>query len=97
MRLPGIMQVSGSCGISYEEAARLGVKVLRVEQSLVQLIKSPQSDLHTDQVPTNTTLNIDQLRSTLGIEPPNVQWTVEMAFAKPHFLAPHSEIQEDTI
>ena len=86
LRLPGILQVSGESDISYAEAARLGARMLGVDPNLVQPVEAAQSGRYTEPVPANTTLNIDRLRSTLGIEPPDVQWTVETAFVKQQAL-----------
>jgi dTDP-4-dehydrorhamnose reductase len=85
-RLPGILQVSGNHDISYAEAAYLGAKLLGVESNLVQPVEAFQSGCYIETIPPYTTLNIDRLKSTLGIEPPDVRWTIEMAFTKPEVL-----------
>lgn len=84
--LSGILQVSGNQDISYADAAYLGARFLGVESNLVQPIEVFQSGSYTEKIPTYTTLNIDRLKSTLGIEPPDVRWTIEMAFTKPEAL-----------
>ena len=86
-RLPGILHVSGERDISYAEVARLGARVFGVHQNLVQPVLTPQSGRYTEPVPANTTLNVDRLKSALGVVPADVQWTVEMAFRKPEALA----------
>ena len=86
LRLPGILQVSGNRDVSYAEAAHLGARILGVDTSLVQPVEASQSGRYTGLVPANTTLNIERLKSVLGIEPPDVQLTVEMAFVKPQVL-----------
>ena len=85
-RLSGILQVSGGSDISYAEAAHLGARMLGVNPSLVQPVEASRSGRYTEPVPANTTLNIDRLRSALGIVPPDVKWTVETAFVKPQAL-----------
>jgi dTDP-4-dehydrorhamnose reductase len=79
-RLPGILQVSGERDISYAEAARMGARLLKVNPDLVQPVKACELGRFTEPLPAHTTLNIDRLRSALGIIPPEVRWTVETAF-----------------
>ncbi|MDI6703321.1 MAG: sugar nucleotide-binding protein [bacterium] len=85
-RLPNILQVSGGVDVSYAEAAYRGASLLGADLRLVQPVKAHQSNKYTEPVPLHTTLNIDRLRSMLGIEPPNVWWTIEKAFIQPHVL-----------
>jgi len=85
IRLPGITQVSGGQDISYEKAARYGAKKLQVDSSLIQPISAFQYG-NFDFIPNHTTLNFDRLKCVLGIEPPDVHWTIEMAFLKPAVL-----------
>lgn len=80
LHLSGILQVSGERDISYAEVAYLGARMLGVAQTLVQPVEASQSGCYTEPVPANTTLNIDRLKSALGIAPPDVRWTIEMAF-----------------
>lgn len=84
-RLPGIFHVSGERDISYEEAALLGSKLLGADPKLIHPVTASQAK-HSEAVAAHTTLNIDNLRLTLGIEPPNVQWTIEKAFLQPQAL-----------
>jgi dTDP-4-dehydrorhamnose reductase len=79
-RLPGILQVSGESDVSYAEAARLAVKLVKADPSLVKPIKASESARFIEPLPKHTTLNTDRLKSTLGIIPPGVRWTIERAF-----------------
>jgi dTDP-4-dehydrorhamnose reductase len=76
-RLSGIIQVSGNADVSYAQAALRAAEILDVDTSLVQPITAHQSDLHNEPLWNHTTLNIDRLRSTFGIEPPDPWWTLE--------------------
>ena len=80
LRLAGILQVSGERDVSYDEAARIGTRLLGLDSDLVQPIEACRSGVFTESVPAHTTLNINRLKSTLGIMPPDVQWTIEKAF-----------------
>ena len=79
-RLPGILQVSGEGDVSYAEAAHLGARLLNADPSLVQPVEASKSGRFIELLPTHTTLNTARLKSTLGIVPPDVRWTIEMAF-----------------
>ena len=79
-RLPGTLQVSGEGDVSYAEAALLGTRLLKADPNLVQPVKASESGRFTEPLPTHTTLNIDRLKSTLGITPPDIRWTIETAF-----------------
>jgi dTDP-4-dehydrorhamnose reductase len=85
-RQPGIWQVSGDRDISYAEAARLGAASLRVSDALVQPIPMAQAISGAGQPPRNTTLDIERIRTELGIEPPRVTWSVSKAFINPSTL-----------
>ena len=85
-RLPGIFQVPGGQDVSYEEAACLGARLLREGPELVQPVEARLSGRRLGPVPAHTTLIIDRLRSTFGIEPPGVRWTMESAFTNPRAL-----------
>lgn len=79
-RLSGILQVSGESDISYAEAAGIGARVLKADPNLIQPMEASKSGLFMEPVPIHTTLNIDRLKSVLGIVPPDVRWTIKMAF-----------------
>jgi len=79
-RLTGILQVSGERDVSYAEAARMGARLLKADPDLVQPVKASESGRFTEPLPAHTTLNIDRLKYTLGITPPDVRWTIETAF-----------------
>jgi len=87
-RLNGIFHISGEKDITYEMAARIGAQAMGVEMSLVKPVKYPRDDAQLEPVPAHTTLNVDALKSAIGIVPPNVQWAVETAFLRPHLLDP---------
>lgn len=86
-RRSGTFHVSGEKDITYAEAARMGAEVMGVSPELVQPVLSAQSDPDSEPSPTNTSLNIDLLKATFGITPPDVQWTIETAFLYPQLLA----------
>ena len=92
-RLSGVVQVSGERDISYSEAAQLGATLLKVDPGLVKAIEAHESGLHTGPIPAHTTLNVDRLKFTLGVEPPDVDWTVGKAFTEAQALVGHSEVR----
>lgn len=81
LRQPGIFQVSGAQDISYAEAAYLLAQTLETDPGLVQPVIASESGQYPEFIPRHTTLNMDRLRSELGLEPPEVQWTLKRAFA----------------
>lgn len=86
-RRSGTFHVSGERDITYAEAARIGAEVLHVSPELVQPMLSVQADPDSEPSPINTSLNIDLLKATFGIAPPEVRWTIESAFLNPQLLA----------
>lgn len=82
-RLAGITQVSGTRDVSYADAAKFGAKLLGVDLSLVQPHSALESGQHIEALPMHTTLDITRLRILLGVEPPDVLWTIEKAFTNP--------------
>lgn len=86
-RRSGTFHVSGERDITYADAARIGAEVLGVSPELVQPVHSAQADLASEPSPVNTSLNIDLLKATFGIAPPEVRWTIETAFLSPQLLA----------
>lgn len=79
-RVSGILHVSGEKDISYAEAASIGARMLGADENLFKPIRACDSGFYTEPVPAHTTLNIDRLRSLLGVEPPDIQWTPRAAF-----------------
>jgi dTDP-4-dehydrorhamnose reductase len=86
-RLTGIFHVSGNEDISYEAAARIGAEALGADPQLVQPVKVAQARADSEALPAHTTLDMGTLRSSLGLVPPGVQWTVQTAFANPQLLS----------
>ena len=87
MRLPGILQVSGERDICYADAAHLGARLLGADLGLVQPVDASQSGLYMEPVSAHTTLDIERLKSELGMEPPDVWLTVEESFLSSPVLA----------
>jgi dTDP-4-dehydrorhamnose reductase len=87
LRLSGIFQVSGEIDVSYADAARLGAELLGFDGSQVRPVTAAKSQRYTDFLPAHTTLDLERLRSDLGIVPPPVRWTIQSAFAGPEALA----------
>jgi len=85
-RRSGTYHVSGERDITYAEAARIGAEVLGASPELVQPLLSAQADPNSEPSPMNTSLNINLLKATFGITPPEVRWTIETAFTAPQFL-----------
>jgi dTDP-4-dehydrorhamnose reductase len=81
-RLPGLLQVSGDRDVSYAEAALMGARALGADESLVRPVRTLDTNVLSEQPPRHTTLNTDRLESTLGLAPPDVLKTIEMAFGR---------------
>jgi dTDP-4-dehydrorhamnose reductase len=77
LRFPGIVQVSGSEDITYEEAARYITRRLGMCQDLVRPIRSSDLGLSLESVPTHTTLDTSRLITDLGMQPPSVWSTLD--------------------
>lgn len=84
LRLAGVWQVSGHRDVSYAEAACWGAQVLGANERLIEPVSARTQGFSAEPIPTHTTLDIDRLRSVLGIEPPDVRWTIERAFTTQH-------------
>jgi len=79
-RMDGIMQLSGNYDISYSEAATLGVKSLGFDENLIKPISAAEAGFLPEQLPRNTTLDMQRLRKIFGIEPPDVRDTIKQNF-----------------
>jgi dTDP-4-dehydrorhamnose reductase len=86
-RVGGVLQVSASQDISYADAAFMGADLLGVSRTLVRPVQTSRKLLEDGQIPRNTTLSMERLRSTFGFQPPDIQWTVAKAFLKPEDLS----------
>lgn len=86
-RLSGILQVSGERDVSYADSAHVAACLLNVDSGLVQPIKASESGKDLEDVGVFSALNVDRLKSTLGIQPPLISWTLESAFLNPRFLS----------
>jgi dTDP-4-dehydrorhamnose reductase len=85
-KLPGVWQVSGERDVSYAEIARMGARLLGASQGLVQPIRAAEAG-YSERIRDHTTLSIDRIELELGIQPPDVTWTLETAFTNPRALA----------
>jgi dTDP-4-dehydrorhamnose reductase len=79
-RQAGMLHLSGDHDVSYAEAAFTGARMLGVDEALVRPVRSRDVSSTAEPPPGHTTLSTDRLESTLGIKPPDVQETIEMAF-----------------
>ena len=76
----GILQVSGQQDLSYMEAAYLGASLFELDKNLIEPIATPKEGSHPEKLPKHTTMNLNQLRSKLKLDPPDVRWTLEKSF-----------------
>jgi dTDP-4-dehydrorhamnose reductase len=72
--LTGIVQVSGTQDISYEQAARYIAQRVGAKQEQVQPVLAADSDLGLEHVPTYSTLDTTRLLAELQLAPPE-PWT----------------------
>ena len=79
-RLSGVWQISGERDVSYAEIARAGARLVGADEGLVQPVRAADVG-YSERIRENTTMDISRLRDALGIQPPDVMWTLERAFA----------------
>ena len=79
-KLSGIWQISGERDVSYAEIARIGARLVGADESLVQPVRAADVG-YNERIRENTTMDISRLREELGIQPPDVVWTLERAFS----------------
>lgn len=80
MRLSGIVQVSGERDVTYEEFSRCIARCIGASPSLVQAIKSEKSGIIPETAPKHTTLDTAKLKRVLGVQPPNLESTINESF-----------------
>jgi len=78
-RISGIIQISSDRQITYAAAAQCIAEKIGADKLCVKPIRAFESESFCGSVAKYTTLNVDRLRSVLGIEAPNIQWTIESA------------------
>ena len=93
-RLAGTLQVSGNRDISYADAARVGAAALEADVGLVRPVLASEAHDGPSWLPRYTTMNIHRLRATLGIEPPDVSWTVRSSFIRPAVFEPSGVLSQ---
>jgi dTDP-4-dehydrorhamnose reductase len=77
--LEGIVQVSATEDITYEQAARHIAGRVQAAQSLVQPVTAAASGLYLEHLPAHTTLDATRLRTELGLTPPDPWAAVDVA------------------
>ena len=87
-RHAGIYQLSGERDISYADAAALGARWLGVDESLVRPVKARDANPNIANLPLHTTFDTSRVRAAVGVEPPDIEWTLEQAFCRPEVLGP---------
>jgi dTDP-4-dehydrorhamnose reductase len=80
MRLTGILQVSGSYDLSYEQAAYLGAEQMHTDTAIIKAISAHQTGRFKESLPKHTTLNCDRIEK-LGLIPPDVRETIQRCFS----------------
>ncbi len=81
-KMPGIFQLSGSRDFSYSEVAYMGADTLNLDRKLIKPIPVKKSAHHTEKLMKHTTLNVDKLRDSTGIEPPASEWVIQRIFRR---------------
>jgi len=77
LRLPGVVQISGTEDITYEQVARRAAERIGVCHRLVRPVTSNEAGVCLEAVPSHTTLDTTRLRAELFVEPPDVWSTVD--------------------
>jgi dTDP-4-dehydrorhamnose reductase len=78
-QIGGIWQLSGQEDVSYADVGRCAARILGADESLVRPMKMADSGLMPDPAGPYTSMNVDRLRSTFGIAPSDVWWTLDDA------------------
>jgi dTDP-4-dehydrorhamnose reductase len=76
--LEGIVQVSATEDITYEQAARHIARRVQAAPSLVQPLTAAASGLSLEHLPAHTTLDATRLRTELGLTPPDPWAAVDL-------------------
>jgi dTDP-4-dehydrorhamnose reductase len=79
-RLSGIIQVSATEDITYQEAAFYLARRLGVCQELVQPVRASDAGLHLEDSPRYTSLDTNRIEVDLDMKPPNVWTTMKSVF-----------------
>ena len=87
--LTGIVQVSATEDISYEEAARHIARRLGAAASLVQPSTAAAAGLDLEHLPIHTALDTTRLRAELGLTPPDPWEAVDLAIAAAEDIRSH--------
>lgn len=69
-RLPGIVQVSGPCDVTYEQVARYLQEQLNANPNLVEAIAAAEAGLPLEVIPQYTTLDTTRLQTELRLITP---------------------------
>ena len=77
VRRTGVVQVSASQDVTYEQVARHLAKRIGADEGLVKAVRAADSGLDLGHVPAHTTLDTTVLREELGMVPPDVWQTID--------------------
>ena len=80
LRPSGIVHVSSEKDVTYEQVARHIAQRIGASPDLVQPIRSKESGIKLEAIPSHTTLDTTRLRVKLGMEPPDVWSTIDSVF-----------------
>lgn len=78
-------QISGEKDVLYADIATVGARVLGASPDLVRPIKAAEAG-YSERIRRHTSMDTSRLRNDLGLTPPDVDQTIEMAFADPKAL-----------
>jgi dTDP-4-dehydrorhamnose reductase len=78
-QLPGIFQVSSDEEVTYAHVAYYLAEKMELSRELVQPIDSTAAGIPRAAVPPHTSLDVERLRTELGLEPPSVWTTIDNA------------------
>lgn len=85
--LSGILHLSADRDISYSEMAAMAGQIIGTNPSQIKPKDLKESDLADSILPNKTALNIERLKTELGVMPPPVQWTIKTACTFPQALS----------
>lgn len=78
-RLPGIFQVSADVEVTYAQVAYYLAEKIGASRDLIQPADSTAAGIPRAAAPPHTSLDVERLRTELGLEPPSVWTTIDNA------------------
>lgn len=86
LRLSGVYHLSGDRDMAYSDIAYMLQRAMGADQGLVNPVSDNDLAGEMERQPRRTALNMDKLADAIDWRPPEVDWTLQQAFAAPEIL-----------